>query len=58
MSAMAELAFEIELLLNEEVAPKMIAIRLGIPVSFVYDVVESIQDSEYEELNPFNTVNS
>jgi hypothetical protein len=58
MSGMAELALEIELLLNEEVAPKMIAIRLGIPVSFVYDVVESIQDSEYEELNPFNTVNS
>ena len=58
MSAMSQLSLEIEALLDEEVAPKMIAIRLGIPVNFVYDVVESIQDAQYDELNPFNTVNS
>jgi hypothetical protein len=58
MSYMSELALEIEMLLDEEVAPKMIAIRLGVPVNFVYDVVESIQDAQYDETDPFNTINS
>jgi hypothetical protein len=58
MSKMSELSLEIETLLDQDVPPKMIAIRLGVPVTFVYDVVESIQDAQYEELDPFNTVNS
>jgi hypothetical protein len=57
MSHMSELALEIEMLLDEDVPPKMIAVRLGVPVTFVYDVVESIQ-SETEELSPFRTINS
>lgn len=58
VSHMSELALEIEMLLDEEVPPKMIAVRLGVPVNFVYDVVEMIQDAQYEELDPFNTINS
>jgi hypothetical protein len=58
MSKMSELALEIEMLLDEEVPPKMIAVRLGVPVTFVYDVVESIYDQQYDELDPFNTINS
>jgi hypothetical protein len=55
---MSELALEIEMLLDEDVPPKMIAVRLGVPVTFVYDVVESIHDQQYDETDPFNTINS
>lgn len=58
MSHMSELALEIEMLLDEDVPPKMIAVRLGVPVTFVYDVVESIHDQQYDETDPFNTINS
>lgn len=58
MSKMSELALEIEMMLEEDEKPSNIAVRLGIPVSFVYDVIETIQDEQFEEISPFNTVNS
>jgi len=58
MSKMSDLALEIEMMLEEDVKPGVIALRLDIPVSFVYDVIETIQDEQFKELDPFNTVNS
>jgi hypothetical protein len=58
MSKMSALALEVETLLDQDVPPKMIAIRLGVSVNFVYDVVESIQDNLYNETDPFKTINS
>lgn len=58
MSKMSELCLEIEMMLEEDVKPNTIAVRLGIPVSFVYDVIETIQDEQFEETSPFNTLNS
>ena len=55
---MSDLALEIEMMLEEDVKPGVIALRLDIPVSFVYDVIETIQDEQFKELDPFNTVNS
>jgi len=56
MSKMAELDLTIRDMLDEGYNPVSISVRLGIPVHFVYDVLE--YDSDVEELNPFNTVNS
>ena len=58
MSKMNELSLEIETLLDEGTHPATISAVLNCPVEFVYDVLEEIQDAQYEELNPFNTVNS
>ena len=58
MSKMSDLSLEIEMMLEEDVKPAVIALRLDIPVSFVYDVIETIQDEQFKELDPFNTVNS
>jgi len=58
MSKMSDLSLEIEMMLEEDVKPGVIALRLDIPVSFVYDVIETIQDEQFKELDPFNTVNS
>jgi hypothetical protein len=56
MSKMAEIDTGIRDMLNEGYGPVAISVRLGIPVYFVYDILES--DEEFEELNPFNTINS
>ena len=58
MSKMSELSMEIELMLDKGDHPSTISAVLGCPVSFVYDVLEEIQDFQFDELNPFNTVNS
>ena len=58
MSKVAELDLSIRDMLDEGYNPVSIAVRLGIPLSFVYDVLEDIQNSEFDELNPFNTINS
>lgn len=58
MSKIAELSMEIEMMLDKGTHPSTISAVLGCPVEFVYDVVEEIQDTQYEELNPFNTLNS
>lgn len=58
MSQISELSLEIEMMLEEGTHPSTISAVLDCPVSFVYDVLEDIQDSEFDELNPFNTINS
>jgi hypothetical protein len=58
MSKMAELAMEIEDMLNDGRHPVMIAQVLEVPLSVVYDVLESIGQEPVEELSPFETVNS
>lgn len=57
MSNVNELYYEIELMLEQGTHPYTISAVLDCPVSFVYDVVESIQIQD-EELSPFLTVNS
>ena len=54
MSKMAELDLTVRDMLDEGYGPVAISVRLGIPVYFVYDIL----DQESEELSPFNTVNS
>lgn len=53
MSKMAELDLSIRDMLEEGYNPVSISVRLGIPVHFVYDVLE--YDQDMEELNSFNT---
>jgi hypothetical protein len=57
MSKVAELYSEVEGMLEKGTHPATISAVLGVPVFFVYDVVESIQ-SETEVLSPFRTINS
>lgn len=57
MSNVNELYCDIELMLEQGTHPSTISAVLDCPVSFVYEVVESIQFQE-EELSPFLTVNS
>lgn len=47
MSKMAELALDIEELLNEGISPKMVAAILEAPIEMVYGVIEQL---EYQEL--------
>jgi len=54
MSKMADLDLTIRDMLDEGYGPVSISVRLGIPVYFVYDILEYEQD--IEELNPFNTI--
>ena len=56
MSKMAELDTCIRDMLDEGYNPVSISVRLGIPLHFVYDILE--YDQDMEELNPFNTINS
>jgi hypothetical protein len=57
MSKVAELYADVEEMLERGTHPATISAVLGVPVFFVYDVVESIH-SETEELSPFRTINS
>lgn len=58
MSKVAELYTEIEDMLDKGTHPATISAVLDVPVFFVYDVIETLQSEQVEELNPFNTVNS
>lgn len=49
MSKMAELALDIEELLNEDISPKMIAATLGIDVQTVYELIEELECLELEK---------
>ena len=57
MSVMSELAMEIEDMLIDGEDPQVIARCLGLSMSMVYDVLETM-DQPAEEYNPFDTVNS
>jgi len=56
MSRMSELDLSIRDMIEEGYSPVTISVRLGIPVHFVYDILEN--DQYGEELSPFNTLNS
>lgn len=57
MSVMSELAVEIEDMLIDGDHPTVIARVMGVPLSMVYDVLETI-DQPAEEYSPYDTVNS
>lgn len=57
MSKVNELYYDIELMLEQGTHPATISAVLDCPVSFVYEVVESIQLGD-EELSPFMTINT
>jgi hypothetical protein len=57
MSKVAELYTEIQEMLGQGTHPATISAVLDVPVIFVYDVIESI-DGQFEELSPFETINS
>ena len=59
MSKMAELDMEIRNMLDDGYRPVTIASVLNVPVTFVYDVVETQQEKDNTEVfSPFSTVNS
>ena len=57
MSVMSELAMEIEDMLIDGDHPTVIARVMGVPLSMVYDVLETM-DQPAEEYSPYDTVNS
>lgn len=57
MSKMSDLSIEIEDLLVSGVHPTKIAKLLQVPLTWVYDTLESME-SESEVYDPYNTVNS
>ena len=57
MSAMKELDFDIQMMIEEGTRPTTIAKILGIPVNWVYDTLDHMEPNE-EELSPFITINS
>ena len=59
MSKMAELDMEINDMLDEGFRPVTIASMMGVPVTWVYDVVEMQQEKGNTEVfSPFETINS
>ena len=57
MSRMSELDLDIEYLLKEGRSPMDVARELEIPVSWVYEKPEEVEEPE-EVLSPFATINS
>jgi hypothetical protein len=60
MSVMSELSYDIEQLYIEGLHPTKICRELNIPLSMVYDWLESngVAESQQEAFNPFETINS
>lgn len=60
MSQMSELAIDIENMLEQKIHPTKIAKQLQIPLTWVYDTLENMDDTEgnTEVYSPFETVNS
>ena len=57
MSKIADLYLDIEEMLEKGTHPATISAVLDVPVVFVYDVIETLEDQS-EELSPFETINS
>ncbi len=57
---MSELAIDIENMLEQKIHPTKIAKQLQIPLTWVYDTLENMEDPECntEIYSPFETVNS
>ena len=59
MSKLAEMAYDIEQLYIEGYRPTSIAAQLDIPLSMVYDWLESCNvAADEEEHSPYSTINS
>jgi len=58
MSKLAEVAYDIEQLYIEGYRPTSIASQLDIPLSMVYDWLESCNVDADEDCSPYATVNS
>lgn len=57
MSKMADLMLDVEMMIEQGTHPVLIAQRLSIPVTWVYDTLEQMEPNE-EDLSPFATINS
>jgi len=57
MSKMADLMLDVEMMIEQGTHPVLIAQRLNIPLTWVYDTLEQMEPNE-EDLSPFATVNS
>jgi hypothetical protein len=53
MSKMAELALDIEELLNEGISPKMVATILETPIEMVNQIIEQLESLELEKQYEF-----
>jgi hypothetical protein len=60
MSQMSELDIDIRTMLDNKIHPTKIAKQLQIPLTWVYDTLENMDDSENntEVFSPFETMNS
>ena len=59
MSKMADMSLDIQQMLEDGVHPTAIAKRLGVPLGWVYDTLESMdEESNTEVFSPFETMNS
>lgn len=58
MSKMSELNIDIVNMLEDRIHPTRIAKILEIPLGMVYDVLETMEESNTEVYSPFHTVNS
>ena len=55
---MNNLELEIEMMLEQGTHPATISAVLEVPVSWVYEVSDSLDQCEPEDYSPFSTVNS
>lgn len=58
MSRMSEISLEITEYLEQGVHPVKIAKILNVPLTWVYDTLESMEEEQEHSFDPFNTVNS
>lgn len=58
MSKMSDLVLDIEYLLEEGKSFAEVARELEIPVHFVVEAAELIEESQNEDCSPFATINS
>lgn len=58
MSKMSDLVLDIEYLLEEGKSFVQVARELEIPVSFVVEAAEIIEQNQLDECSPFATINS
>jgi hypothetical protein len=60
MSQMSELDIDIRTMLDNKIHPTKIAKQLQIPLTWVYDTLENMDDSENNTVvfSPFETMNS
>lgn len=59
MSRMSELCADIDLMLEQGYSPALIAQILEVPITWVYEANEIMEDeSSTEVFNPFDAVNS